>query len=270
MQDSQRPIGVFDSGLGGLAVLAQLRARLPGEDFVYLADQRHAPYGDLSVETVRQLTVEAVDHLVETHAAKMVVIACNTASDAALDHVRKLRATPFVGMEPAVKPAVAASVSGRIGVLATTRTIEGERLARVITAHAAGRTVISCACPGLVELVEDGLSHSQHAEALVASYVDPLVEQGVDTLVLGCTHYSFLHDTIATVAGPTVSIIDPAEAVAEQTARVLEGLPFEGRPVLGGSVRFETSGDGVRMRRQLREILDEDAPTHQLRAGVDS
>ena len=192
-----------------------------------------------------------------------MVVACNTASDAALEHLRaRWPATPFVGMEPAVKPAARSSAARKVGVLATTRTIEGRRLARVISEHAEDAAIYLRACPGLVELVEDGLAGSTHADTLIASYVEPLIAEGVDTLVLGCTHYSFLTASVQRVAGPTVTIIDPSGAVAAQTARLLSerrSLVLDGA---SGSVRFETSGDRVRMRTQLREILDIEAPTH--------
>lgn len=264
------PIGVFDSGLGGLSILRQLQARLPGESFVYLADQGRAPYGDLPEATVRSYTKEAVDHLLAVHGVTAVVVACNTASDAALEHLRdRWPATPFIGMEPAVKPAARASEAKKVGVLATTRTIEGRRLARVIEQHANDATIYRCPCPGLVELVEDGLADTTYADTLIAAYVTPLIAEGVDTLVLGCTHYSFLTNAVQRVAGPNVAIIDPSHAVAAQTVRVLTERGALEHHREGGSVRFETSGDRVRMRAQLREILDLDVPTHGIDHAAD-
>lgn len=251
-----QPIGIFDSGLGGLSVLNHARDLFANEQFIYLADQRRAPYGDRTREEVFDYTVMAVDRLLAA-GVKGVVIACNTASDVALDRMRERHpATPFVGIEPAVKPAVATSRTGIIGVLATSGTVNGERLRSLISKYAGTSTILTQACPGLVELIEDGLGDSRQTEALLAEYVTPLVTAGADTLVLGCTHYSFITDHVAKVAGPGVAIIDPADAVARQIGRTIR---LDGAQ---GGVRYETSGDAVRMRRQLSEMFSEDAAVY--------
>lgn len=259
MSDRSRRIAVFDSGLGGLSVLLHLRRLLPRAEFVYLADQARAPYGDRTQSEVLAFSAQVVAHLTGDGCGA-VVVACNTASSVALEPLRSMfPATPIVGMEPAVKPAAASTSSGIVGVLATTRTVEGERLARLIAAHAGGVKVITQACPGLVELVEDGLVDTPETRAVVRQYVQPLVERGADTLVLGCTHYSFLEALIREEAGAHVTIIDPAEAVARRTASVVGTGPGE------ATVRFETTGDPVRLRRQLTELLGSAYPTF----GVD-
>lgn len=251
-----QPIGIFDSGLGGLSVLRYARDRFPAEAFIYLADQRRAPYGDRSREEIFAYTNLAVNRLIDLD-AKGVVIACNTASDVALERMRELHpGLPFVGIEPAVKPAVASSHTGIVGVLATTGTVTGSRLRSLISKYAGASTVLTQACPGLVELIEDGLGDSQQAEALLRDYVSPLVEAGVDTLVIGCTHYSFVADAIGDIAGPGVKIIDPADAVARQIGRA---IPMNGT---AGAIRYETSGDAVRMRRQLQEMFNEEAAVY--------
>lgn len=250
------PIGIFDSGLGGLSVLTHARRHFPGQDFVYFADQGHAPYGDRSSVEVHDLTVAAVDRLLE-HQAKAIVIACNTASDSALESMRtRYPQTPFVGIEPAVKPAVAASRSGIVGVLATTRTVRGSRLRSLIREHAGPATVLTQACPGLVDLIEDGLGDTDHTRDLIATYLRPLISAGADTIALGCTHYSFVADHISAEAGPTVAIIDPADAVARQIGRVVDV------DATGGTVRYETSGDSVRTRRQLQEMFGVNEPVY--------
>jgi glutamate racemase len=155
-----------------------------------------------------------------------------------------------------VKPAVAVSRTGIIGVLATSGTVNGERLRSLISKYAGTSTILTQACPGLVELIEDGLGDSRQTEALLAEYVTPLVTAGADTLVLGCTHYSFIADHVAKVAGPGVAIIDPADAVARQIGRTIR---LDGAE---GGIRYETSGDAVRMRRQLSEMFGEDAAVY--------
>ena len=251
-----QPIGIFDSGLGGLSVLHHARRRFPDEQFVYLADQARAPYGDRSRQEVFAFTAAAVDRLQESP-VKGVVIACNTASDVALSRLRETYPSmPFVGIEPAVKPAVMASQAGIIGVLATSGTVKGARLRSLINRYAGTSTVLSQACPGLVELIEDGLADTDAALALLRQYVDPLVKAGADTLVLGCTHYSFIADRLADIVGPNMTIVDPADAVARQIGRTIR---LDG---LGGGVRYETSGDPVRMRRQLSEMFHEDVAVY--------
>ena len=249
-------IGIFDSGLGGLSVLHHARQLFPDEHFVYLADQARAPYGDRTRQDVFTLTGAAVERLLQAQ-VKGIVIACNTASDVALSHLREAYPTvPFVGIEPAVKPAAAASQAGIIGVLATSGTVKGARLRSLIKRYAGTTTVLSQACPGLVELIEDGLAHTDATETLLHEYVDPLLKAGADTLVLGCTHYSFIADRLADLVGPDVAIVDPADAVARQIGRT---MPLGGT---AGGVRYETSGDPVRMRRQLGEMFREDAAVY--------
>lgn len=251
-------IAVFDSGLGGLSVLKHLRLLLPTADFTYFADQARAPYGDREADDVLEFSREIVRHLSKDPTAA-IVVACNTASSVALEPLRSdFPATPIVGMEPAVKPAASATKSGIIGVLATTRTVESQRLAGLIDTYAPSIEVVTQACPGLVELVEDGLVASEHTRNVVRSYVRPLVDRGVDTIVLGCTHFSFLEPVIQAAAGAGVTIVDPAEAVARRAASLVS--------LSHGSagVHFETTGDPVRFRRQLSELLGTVEPTYRV------
>ena len=240
-------IGVFDSGLGGVAVLSQIESRLPDHSFVYLADQLHAPYGDRP--DVTGLTLAAIDLLIHRFEVETVVLACNTASAAALDVARELHpGVTFVGMEPAVKPAVALSSSGVIGIMATTGTTDAERLDNIIERHAGATSVIRQACPGLVEIVEGGLSEA--ASSLVENYVQPLINAGADVIVLACTHYTLLTDVIQRVAGPNVIIVDPAPAVATQVERVAGAVESAHQPT-----QFLTTGDPHRLHLQLKEML---------------
>jgi glutamate racemase len=215
------PVGVFDSGLGGLCVLREIRHRAPAERLLYLADHAHFPYGTRPLAEVRKFATQITRRL-RAEGVKLITIACNTASAAALHRLREAYPdTPFVGMEPAVKPAVRSTGTGTVGVLATEATFQGELFASLLERFARDATVITQACPGLVELVEKGECNSARARALLLRYVQPLLERGTDTLVLGCTHYSFLKKQLQHVAGLGVTIIDPAPAVAEQVIRVL-------------------------------------------------
>lgn len=249
-------IGIFDSGLGGLAVLAEIEQRLPDHSFVYLADQRNAPYGDR--DDVAGLTMAAIDLLVDQFEVDTIVLACNTASAAALDMARDLRpGVTFVGMEPAVKPAAAISDAGIIGVMATTGTVHAERLDNVINQHARSTSVIRQSCPGLVEIVEDGLGEA--AAPLIEEYVRPILAGGADVIVLGCTHYTFLTDIIARIAGPEITIVDPAPAVAAQVASVAPSHCEPAQPT-----QYLTTGDPHRLHLQLKEMLNVEAPVFQV------
>lgn len=237
-------IGVFDSGLGGLSVLREIVRLMPEEPFIYLADQAHVPYGSRSLLEVRQLTLRAVGWLIEQE-CNPIVVACNTASAAALRVLRDLHPhRRFVGMEPAVKPAAAQTRTGTIGVLATPATFQGELFASVVTRFAAEVRVIEQTCPGWVEMVETGLIPAnprlsdldrQAGRRRVARYVEPLLEAGVDALVLGCTHFPFLsawiEDTTAAWkerhSEAAVRLIDPGPAVARQTLRVRDIIASE-------------------------------------------
>lgn len=212
-------IGIFDSGAGGLTVLRHLRHLLPSADLVYVGDQRHAPYGGRPVGEVRELATDIAGQLV-ADGCSVVVVACNTASAAALHHLRAVfPGIRFVGMEPAVKPAAAITRRGVVGVLATRVTAGGGLLASVVARHGEGVRVVTRACDGWVELVERGEVAGPTAEEAVARHVDPVLAAGADTLVLACTHYPFLVPLIGLRAGPSVSIVDPGSAVAAQAAR---------------------------------------------------
>ena len=240
-------IGVYDSGVGGLAVFREVRRLLPEADLVYLADQANAPYGERSLDEVRQFAETAVGTLVD-RGASTVVVACNTASAAALGQLRRVFAVPIVGMEPAVKPAAAATRSGRVAVLATPVTFQGAVFEDLVGRFAAGITVIAHPCPGWAAAVED--EWPAGADQAVAEHLAPLFESGVDTIVLACTHYSFLSGVIAAVAGPGVAVIDPTDAVARQVIRVAE-------PGGSGTTTYLTTGDPVRFAGQVARLLGE-------------
>jgi glutamate racemase len=255
MEHDSRPIGMFDSGVGGLSVLAEVRARLPAESVLYVADQRWAPYGDRTLAEVRRRAVQLSGQLIEA-GAKAVVVACNSASAAALTELRRVYPTvPFVGMEPAVKPAALASRTGVVGVVATSATFQGELFASVVDRHANGAVVLTGAPSGLVELIEAGREDSPETQALLAGVVTPMLAQGMDTLVLGCTHYAFVRETLARIVGADVAIIDPAPAVARQVARVLLEAGRTARPDAVGAVTYHTTLDPASLASAVGRLM---------------
>jgi glutamate racemase len=209
-------IAVFDSGVGGLGVLSEMLPLFDGFHIRFVADRANAPYGIRSLAEVQRLTHQHSGRLID-EGAELIVIACNTASAAALDSLRdEFAETPFVGMEPAVKPAAAATSSGVIGVLATEATFQGRLFSSLIDEYARDLKVVTRAAPEWVQLVESGTVTGPGVDAAVERHIEPLLDQGADTLVLGCTHFPFLIEPILRVAGNSVVIIDPAEAVARQ------------------------------------------------------
>lgn len=218
---SARPIGIFDSGLGGLSILKEVRRQLPRENILYFADQGRLPYGPRPVEEVR-LFAGQITRFLLARGAKAIVVACNTASAAALKHLRQnFPHVPFVGMEPAVKPAAEQTRSRIVGVIATEATCQSDVFASVVERFANGVRVIPRACPGLVTQVEAGELDSPLTHRLLHESLDPMLEAGIDSLVLGCTHFPFLIPAIAAIVGPKVRIFDPAPAVARQVGRVV-------------------------------------------------
>lgn len=216
------PIGVFDSGLGGMSVLREMVRRLPHENFIYVADSGHCPYGGKSQQQIIARTVAITDFLLG-RGAKLVVVACNTATVAAVEYLRANYSNAFVGMEPAVKPAVALTRSGVVGVLATVATLSGEKLHKLIDRHAGSVRIITQPCPGLPERVEAGELESAETRVLVERYTAPLLAGGADVVVLGSTHYPFLRPLVQQVVGPEVKLLDTGEAVARRVENVLKG-----------------------------------------------
>ena len=266
LTSDMRPVGVMDSGVGGLSVLREIRALLPHERFLYAADQGHVPYGPRSIEEVRAFTLGVARFLIEQE-AKLVVVACNTASAAALYPLREaFPETPFVGMEPAVKPAARDTRTGRIGVIATEATFQGELYASVVGRFANGVQVETQACPEFVLLAEAGETSGDAAREAVHRRLVPLLAAGIDQLVLGCTHYPLLSPLIQAEVGPGVCIVDPGPAIARQTLRVLEDHNGLNRTEEPGRVTYATSGNPAAFRRVLHTLLGVDPPAADVRA----
>jgi glutamate racemase len=251
------PIGVFDSGVGGLSVLRQIRTQLPHENLIYLADQAHVPYGPRAKTEIRQFS-EAITRFFLAQDAKLIVVACNTASAAALSTLRRtFPAVPFVGMEPAVKPAATRTQTGKVGVLATQGTFSSERYADLMARFAQDVEVYEDPCFGLVDLIESGQMASVETERVLRQVIVPMLAAGVDTIVLGCTHYPFVVPVLEKVAGTAVSIIDPAPAVVRQVERVLQraNLLAAKQPV---RLDFFTTGSPDNFARQIQQLLGDE------------
>jgi len=252
----QNAIGVFDSGVGGLSVLRAIRAALPHEHLVYVADSGHAPYGDQTEAHITQRTLTVGNWLAE-QGVKGITIACNTATVVAAKTLREQTHLPVVAIEPAIKPAVAITRSGVVGVLATRQTVQSAAVARLVDLYGSDKRVVLQACPGLVELVERADLHGPETEQLLRQFIAPLLEQGADTLVLGCTHYPFLRDTIQRVAGEGVTLIDPAVAVARELARRLADSGHLSAQQTLGRVAFFTTGDVAQAQTVMSHLWDE-------------
>lgn len=244
-------IGVFDSGVGGLSVLRVMRAQLPQAPLLYVADQAHVPYGTRPSHEVRQLS-ETITHFLLTQGADLIVVACNTATAAALTYLRQTFPTvPFVGMEPAVKPAVRLTNTGVVGVLATANTFRSQRYASLLTRFAQEVTLLEDSCLGLVELIEQGEIDTAVTRSLLHKIVTPMLAQNADTLILGCTHYPFVQPVLADIVGPAVTIIDPATAVVRQAVRLYK----TGALNTAVGVRFFTSGSPQQLHDAIETLL---------------
>ena len=254
MTDSPVKIGIFDSGLGGLSVLRELRRQIPAQPAIYIGDQFHVPYGVRPLEEVRRFSTEVVRFLT-AHGAELIVVACNTASAAALHSLRgQFPAVPFVGMEPAVKPAAEQTHSRVVGVLATYATFQGELYASVVERFANGVTLLQSPCPGLVAQIEAGNLTGAETRAILQRELEPMLARGIDTVVLGCTHYPFVIPLIKEIVGPQVNVIDPAPAVARQTARLLKERGWLADGLAPAEVDFYTTGDPLAMQHLLPQL----------------
>ena len=251
----QAPIGIFDSGVGGLSVLRSVTAQMPEESVLYVADQAHVPYGPRSLEQVRAFS-EGITRFLIGRDAKIIVVACNSASAAALAHLRAVFPNvPFVGMEPAVKPAAEKTQTGVVGVLATPATFQGALFASVVERFASGVTLLQDTCPGLVERIEAGDLDGARTRAILRAALRPMLSQGIDTVVLACTHYPFVIPLIQEIVGGKVRVIDPAPAVARQALRLLEANGMRRAAGGRGHVEFFTSGDPSHLTRMLTTLL---------------
>ena len=239
------PIGVYDSGFGGLSVWRELYRALPEESIIYLGDGKNCPYGQKSAEEIRVLATESVRELL-SRGCKMIVVACNTATAAAIEHLRAMFSdVPFVGLEPAVKPACKSTRSGVVGVIATERSLKSEKFLATLAKYGEGVEVIRAVGEGFVEAVEANAEALTSTEQTVMAVVEPIIARGADVLVLGCTHYPFLRDVIAKVVGERdVEIIDSGEAVEKRVESLLDEYDLRAEAGHKAEYEFISFADG--------------------------
>lgn len=248
-------IGIFDSGVGGLSVWRELVKILPDERYVYVSDNGYCPYGPKPKSYIIERAKCITEFLIES-GADIIVVACNTATAAAIETLRKLYKIPFVGMEPAVKPAALNSASGVIGVLATQGTFKGELYLRTLHKFASNTKVIEQIGTGLVELVETDIADTPQAESLLRKYIQPMIDAGADHIVLGCTHYPFLEKAIRNISGNSLTIVNPAPAIAKRTEDLLKDIPVDNND---GKNIFYTTGNNIDLvEKMVRMIIAED------------
>jgi glutamate racemase len=264
------PIGIFDSGVGGISVLRALRGQMPEESVIYFGDQGHIPYGPRPMEQIRNFSEAITKFLLEKN-AKSIVVACNTASAAALKYLReKFSDMQFVGMEPAVKPAAEHTHTGKVGVLATPATFQGALYASVVERFANGVELFQNTCPGLVQQIEQGNLNGEETRRILEDALLPMLEKNIDTVVLGCTHYPFVIPLIQQIVGDDVRVIDPAPAVAKQTGRLLEANGLRNHSGSEGSLKCYTSADPDQLNSLLPKLLGKSGDTQKVRWLSDS
>ncbi len=257
MTIAAQPIGMFDSGLGGLSVYREIRQHLPAEDVIYYADSAFCPYGTRTPQEIRNRCYGITQLLIE-RGAKIIVVACNTATSMAIDFLRaSFPQIAFVGLEPAVKPAAAVTRSGRVGVLATPRTVKGERLRWLIETHASGVEVRTTPGNGLVELVESGTLEGPDVLRTIQPMLDPMLDAGVDAVVLGCTHYPFLRGAIQAYVGPDVNVIDSGAAIARRVSAMLDVQQMHTPSGEPGVIDILTSAEAEGISRVAIQLLEE-------------
>ncbi len=251
------PIGVFDSGVGGISILIEIRKALPNEDLIYFADSRYCPYGTKPIEQTRDRTLKIADFLVDK-GVKSIVVACNAACTAGLDQLReRYPELPVIGIEPAVKPACETTKNGKVGVLSTPMTLEGKRFAMLVEKYGGSVEIITQAAPGLADLVETGKLGTTAMKDLLNGYLQPLIVSGIDTLLLGCTHYPFVRPLVEEICGAGITIIDNGSAVAGQLARILEEKGLRKVNQNSGRVTFFTSGVSELVEKVIEKLWPE-------------
>lgn len=260
---NNQPIGIFDSGVGGISVLKHIHALLPHENLIYLADSKYAPYGNKTAQEISQRCLILSDDLLQKN-VKAIVVACNTATAAAIDQLRDTFDIPIIGMEPAVKPAAEASKNGVIGVLATVGTLKSAQFAALLENYGRNVRVVTQGCLGLVECIERGELDTLEIKALILQYTALLLAEGADTIVLGCTHYPFVKEVIQDIVGEEITLIDTGAAVAKQLKRQLEekGLLSIGQQK--AKVHFWTNSELQNAEQVIEKLWENQTEVHRL------
>lgn len=250
---SNYSIGIFDSGVGGTSIWKEIQKLLPQENTLYLADSFNAPYGEKSQKEILDLCVKNTELLLQK-GCKLIVVACNTATTNAISYLRENYDVPFIGIEPALKPAALQSKSKKVGILATKGTLSSNLFHSTAENHANGIQIIEQEGTGLVPLIEQGQIESQETTALLKSYLEPMLKEGIDYLVLGCTHYPYLIPLLKKVLPKNVKIIDSGEAVAKQTKAILKKLGLSNSSEEKGKHQFYTNVEVTVLQNFLKDV----------------
>jgi glutamate racemase len=259
MSSANKLVGIFDSGVGGFSVLNAIHGLLPAQPLYYIADQAHVPYGPRPMEQIRIFS-RGITRFLINEGARLIVVACNAASAAALQTLRQeFPELSFVGMEPAVKPATQKTRSGVVGVLSTPATFQGDLFASVVERFGRNVKILESTCPGLVSEIEAGRLSGRKARRILEETIQPMLAQGADTLVLGCTHYPFVLPLIREIAGESVTVIDPSPAIARRVKYLLEETQMVEEDPSGGGLTIATSGNPRSLQENLHYFLDETA-----------
>jgi glutamate racemase len=246
-----QPIGIFDSGIGGISVMSQIQSLLPDESLAYVADSLYAPYGLKSNYEILNRSKAIIDYLIKNKSAKLIVVACNTATAAAIKDLRQIYKIPIIGMEPAIKPATKSTKCKRVGILATNGTLESAKFSALLETYSGEIEFNTQPCPGLVELIEQGRIDDSSVKNLIQKYLEPLIERKVDTIVLGCTHYVFISNIIKNIMGSEVKIIDTGLAVAKHVKSELEKFDLQNK-LEGKCYSISTNSTNQEMEEIIR------------------
>ena len=247
-----KPIGIFDSGVGGTSIWKEIHQLLPYEDTIYLADSKHAPYGPKGKERIIKLSIKNTEWLLKQQ-CKLIVVACNTATTNAIDYLRKHYNVPFIGIEPAIKPAALQTKTNAIGILATKGTLSSALFSKTSNTFASHIKVVEQEGEGIVQLIETGKLESEEMRSLLSLYLEPMLKANIDHLVLGCTHYPYLIPILLELLPKHVKIIDSGEAVARQTKTILETNNLTNKRKMSSVTTFYTNGSLQVMQQLIGE-----------------
>ena len=252
---SNQPIGIFDSGVGGTSIWKEIHNLIPNENTIYLADSKYAPYGPKGKERIIELSIKNTEFLLKKD-CKLIVVACNTATTNAIDYLRKHYDIPFIGIEPAIKPAALQSKTKSVGILATKGTLSSELFAKTSNLFSSGINVIEQNGEGIVELIENGKLDTDEMKSLLKLYLQPMIDANIDHLVLGCTHYPYLIPQLLQLVPNHVKIIDSGEAVARQTKSVLSQNNILNKQLTKPNLKFYTNGNPAVMQSLLEDKFE--------------
>ncbi len=254
---NNQPIGVFDSGVGGLSVLIELKKLLPNENFVFLADQFYVPYGEKTKDELVNLAYKITDYFIEKHNVKAMVVACNTSTCSSIAEVRAKYSLPVIGTVPAIKPAAEQTKTKKVGIISTPSTSQSQVLGGLIKDHCAGVEVINTGCKNLENVVEKGELEGKEVEDLLKKYLEEVKNSNADCLVLGCTHYPFLKKAIRKVVGRPIKLIDGNKAIAKQTGRLLRKFSLKNSSKKAGGSIYYSTGDHKKFSQVASKLMNE-------------